>query len=61
MHLERYDNDGGLVTDSWLPVAVFTWNPDTNGAGLAVQSLSLGGNDLAAALLELSNRSPRLS
>jgi hypothetical protein len=53
VHLERFDDDGELVTDSWLPVASFTWNSDTNRAGLAVQSLSLGGDDLAVLLEQL--------
>jgi hypothetical protein len=50
--LERFDNDGVPVSDSWQTVAAFGFNTDTNSSGLAVQSLSLGGEDLAAALLE---------
>ena len=56
VYLERFDDDGALVSDSWLPVAVFTWDSNTNSAGLAVQSLSLGGEDLAAALIELEQQ-----
>jgi hypothetical protein len=54
--LESYDDDGQLVTDSWQTVAVFGWNPDTNAAGLAVQSLSLGGSDLAVVLEQLGQQ-----
>ena len=54
--LERYDDDGGLVTDSWQTVAIFGWNPDTNAPGLAVQSLSLAGEDLAVLLEQLEQQ-----
>jgi hypothetical protein len=54
--LERYDDDGALVSDSWQTVATFGWNTDTNTSGLAVQSLSLGGEDLEALLLELDQQ-----
>jgi hypothetical protein len=32
--LERFDDDGQVQTDAWLPVTAFTHDPDTNAAGL---------------------------
>jgi hypothetical protein len=32
--LERFDDDGEVQTDGWLPVAAFTHDPDMNAAGL---------------------------
>jgi hypothetical protein len=32
--LERFDDDGEVQTDGWLPVTAFTHDPDTNAAGL---------------------------
>jgi hypothetical protein len=32
--LERFDDDGTVQTDGWLPVTAFTHDPNTNAAGL---------------------------
>jgi hypothetical protein len=32
--LERFDDDGEVQTDGWLPVTTFTHDPNTNAAGL---------------------------
>jgi hypothetical protein len=32
--LERFDDDGDVQTDGWLPVTAFTHDPNTNAAGL---------------------------
>jgi hypothetical protein len=34
--IDRFDSDGNIVTDSWLPVANFTWDMDTNKSGLEI-------------------------
>jgi hypothetical protein len=54
--LERFDDDGSVISDSWLPLASFTWDPDTNAAGLVVSSLNLGGEDLAVLLEQLEQQ-----
>jgi hypothetical protein len=56
VYLEVFDDGGALVSDSWLTGAAFGFNTDTNASGLAVQSISLGGEDLAALLLELEGQ-----
>jgi hypothetical protein len=53
--LERFDDDGEVQTDGWLPVAAFTHDPDTNAMGLAskavrVDTLSPFSIDAAASV-----------
>ena len=34
--INRFDSDGTIITDSWLPVANFTSDMDTNKSGLEI-------------------------
>jgi hypothetical protein len=42
-HLDRFDDDGALVTDAWLNVASFAHNADNNVPGLDVANLGVPG------------------
>jgi hypothetical protein len=40
-HLERLDDDGAVITDAWLPVALFGFNTEINSPGLQVDNLGV--------------------
>ena len=55
--IDRFDSDGAMITDSWLPVANFTWDMDTNTSGLEIngQDVMTLFEHIDADVLEVQN------